>query len=87
MDDLFELMMESEQIATGRRRRRAKSAERETLDKSYLREALGNGILTDSVRNPSPDWADLDHALAAGVDAGPTEDEAEEEPAAEPDEE
>ncbi len=60
MDDLFEMMMESEQLIKGGKSRERASKERTPLDRSWLREALGA-----SARDGA-DWLELDHAIASG---------------------
>ncbi len=67
MDDLFEKMMESQQLKRGRKPRatRQKSDEDDTgrLEGALLREALGGSYLGGGGADNA--WLDLDHALAA----------------------
>ncbi len=66
MEDLFEMMMQSERLARGRKRAKKSPPEGDQLEGATLREALGGSFLNGG-SSPGRDaaWLDVDNALAA----------------------
>lgn len=66
MEDLFEMMMQSERLSRGSRRAKKRASDPAQLEGATLREALGGNFLSGNsspVRDAS--WLDVDNALAA----------------------
>ncbi|MBS1983660.1 MAG: hypothetical protein JST16_05760 [Bdellovibrionales bacterium] len=65
MEDLFEMMMDSQQLKSRRRKVRRQSEGADQLEGQLLREALGGSFLTAHSPTQDASWMDIDHALAS----------------------